>query len=107
MFIQLKAMMSPLNGEKLQHAKDTVTVGRMGKAGATAKKPGAKERGTKPAAAKEPGAKERGDFRRYSSGALGVCVRADYPEQKISGHHQRTAGAGCACWLRRPACVVV
>ena len=69
MFIQLKAMMSPLNGEKLQHAKDTVTVGRMGKAGATAKKPGAKERGTKPAAAKEPGAKERGDFRRYSSGA--------------------------------------
>ena len=54
MFIQLKVMMSPLNGEKLQHAKDTVTVGRMGKAGAMAKK---------------PGAKQRGNFRRYSSGA--------------------------------------
>ena len=45
MFIQLKAMRSQLNGEELQHAKDTVIVGRMGKVKATVKNAGAEQRG--------------------------------------------------------------
>ena len=46
MFIHLKAMLFPLNGEELQHAKDTVIVGRMGNVKATVKSKGEIKRGT-------------------------------------------------------------
>ena len=45
MFIQLKAMRSQLCGKELQHAKDIVIVGRMGKAKVAVKNAGAIQRG--------------------------------------------------------------
>ena len=45
MFIHLKATRSQLTGKELQHAKDTVIVGRMGKAHATVKNAGVVQRG--------------------------------------------------------------
>jgi len=45
MFIHLKATRYQLTGKELQHAKDTVIVGRMGKAHATVKNAGVVQRG--------------------------------------------------------------
>ena len=57
MFIQLKAMQSPLSGKELQHAKDTVILGRMGNVKGTVKDQGAVQRGTVRAAALAAGVK--------------------------------------------------
>ena len=51
MFIRLKATLSPLTGKELQHAKDAVIVGRMGRVKATTKNAGARQRGEDRAAA--------------------------------------------------------
>jgi len=53
MFIHLKAMLSRLTGKELQHAKDTVIVGRMGNVKAAVKNAGARQRGTDRARALE------------------------------------------------------
>ena len=57
MFIQLKAMQSPLSGKELQHAKDTVILGRMGNVKGTVTNAGAVQRGTVRAAALAEGVK--------------------------------------------------
>ena len=46
MFTRLKTMGSPLNAQELQHAKDAVTVGRMGNVEAAVKNAGTRQRGT-------------------------------------------------------------
>ena len=55
--IQLNAMLSQLSGKKLQHAKDTVILGRMGNVKGTVTNAGAVQRGTDRAAALAEGVK--------------------------------------------------
>ena len=104
MFVQLKAMQTQLSGKRLQHAKDTVILGRMGNVNATVTDVGAVQRGTDRAAALAQGVKA---WAKANSGVvLGwlVCPLSNLPQstkvkenvdsQTLFNVDARTLGAG-------------